>query len=476
MLARGIRSYQRPDRIEEALDLAEAGVRPLAGGTRLLATAADTPEVLDLASLDLGGIEVRDGDLLLGATVSLQDVIDSPLAYGTTGGLLPAACRAHSASRTLRGMATLAGESVFGSSDSEVAAALLALNAIYVVRRREATVEVPALRFLRNPREDLGNGGLVTSILLPGAPGGAALERLAVLPSAPALLAVAATVSLAGGTCTRARVALTGLEAAPARVLEGESRLEGSDCSPDAVGAYVEQVTSRVRFRTDAHASADYRRAVAPPLIARALSRAVDRARSGVAAAVPRLRPRPAGAPPPSMALWRSGELVVTVNGARLRGEAHAGTTLLEWLRARGLWSVKHGCETGECGACTVLLEGRPVSACLTLAPRAQGLRVDTVEGLGTPGRLHPVQAAFVETGAIQCGFCTPAMELCAAALLDEIPDPTEPEVRDALSGCLCRCTGYVKPVEAVLRAAKGLGGSRKAVPRDPATAGLGTP
>ncbi|HEY8152171.1 MAG TPA: (2Fe-2S)-binding protein, partial [Vicinamibacteria bacterium] len=129
-------------------------------------------------------------------------------------------------------------------------------------------------------------------------------------------------------------------------------------------------------------------------------------------------------------------------------------TTLLDLLRREGLRGVKHGCETGECGACTVLLDGRPVCSCLTLALRAEGRYVQTVEGLGTPDALHPVQQAFVDTGAIQCGYCTPAMELCAKALLDAVPRPTEADARDALAGCLCRCTGYVKPVEAVMRAA----------------------
>jgi aerobic-type carbon monoxide dehydrogenase small subunit (CoxS/CutS family) len=154
---------------------------------------------------------------------------------------------------------------------------------------------------------------------------------------------------------------------------------------------------------------------------------------------------------------FTSGRIEVTVNGQLLRGEVEARTTLLDLLRRWGLRGVKHGCETGECGACAVLLDGRPVNACLTLALRAQGRRVETVEGLGSPDRLHPIQEAFVDTGAIQCGYCTPAMEVAAQALLQAIPDPTEAEVRDALAGCLCRCTGYVKPVEAVLRAAKAL-------------------
>jgi putative selenate reductase molybdopterin-binding subunit len=154
---------------------------------------------------------------------------------------------------------------------------------------------------------------------------------------------------------------------------------------------------------------------------------------------------------------FERGPIQATVNGRPLAAPATAGTTLLEWLRGEGLFGVKHGCETGECGSCAVLLDGRPVSACLTLAAQAHGRAVTTVEGIGSPDRPHPIQHAFVSTGAIQCGFCTPAMELCAVALLEAIPDPTEAEVRDALGGCLCRCTGYVKPVAAVLEAARRL-------------------
>jgi aerobic-type carbon monoxide dehydrogenase small subunit (CoxS/CutS family) len=143
------------------------------------------------------------------------------------------------------------------------------------------------------------------------------------------------------------------------------------------------------------------------------------------------------------------------VNGAEHTARAAAGTTLLELLRGLGFHGVKHGCESGECGACTVLLDGRPAVSCLTLAVQAHGRSVLTVEGLGAPGALHALQEAFVDTGAIQCGYCTPAMELCAKALLHAMPRPSEAEIRDALGGCLCRCTGYVKPVAAVRIAAE---------------------
>ena len=160
--------------------------------------------------------------------------------------------------------------------------------------------------------------------------------------------------------------------------------------------------------------------------------------------------------------------LVLSINHQDVELTADPGDTLLDVLRSQGLMSIKDGgCAGGECGACTVLLDGRPVNSCLVLAAQAEGHAIRTVEALGqhpdqgwrkTEG-LDPVQAAFVESGAIQCGFCTPAMILAAKSLLEKKPDPTEKEVREALSGILCRCTGYLKPVQAVLRAAAVLRG-----------------
>ena len=129
---------------------------------------------------------------------------------------------------------------------------------------------------------------------------------------------------------------------------------------------------------------------------------------------------------------------------------------LLEVLRdTLGLTGTKEGCGTGDCGACTVLLDGRPVTACLVLAPEVQGRRVTTIEGLSPSGRLHPVQKTFVEQGGLQCGICTPGMIMSAAALLERNPRPSEDEIRYALAGNLCRCTGYDKIVRAVEAAAE---------------------
>jgi len=150
--------------------------------------------------------------------------------------------------------------------------------------------------------------------------------------------------------------------------------------------------------------------------------------------------------------------LELKVNGQPYKVEVKATANLLEVLRDKlGITSPKVGCETGDCGTCSVILNGKLVKSCLVNALTAQGAEVLTLEGLGRPGALHPLQQAFHEHYAAQCGFCTPGMIMAAKALLDENPQPTQEEVKHYLSGNLCRCTGYVKIVDAVMAAAEGM-------------------
>jgi carbon-monoxide dehydrogenase small subunit len=152
-------------------------------------------------------------------------------------------------------------------------------------------------------------------------------------------------------------------------------------------------------------------------------------------------------------------QVEIAVNGERRQATVSPETTLLEVLRQTWhLTGTKQGCEEGDCGACTVLLDGRPVNACLVLAIRADGREVLTIEGLGNVDNLHTLQNAFVEHASLQCGFCGPGMLVSSKALLDSNPNPSEFEIRRALSGNLCRCTGYSKIVEAVQSAAQVLG------------------
>jgi len=148
-------------------------------------------------------------------------------------------------------------------------------------------------------------------------------------------------------------------------------------------------------------------------------------------------------------------EVRLKVNGEGKQFAVAPGEVLLDVLRREGYFGVKRGCEKGECGACTVLVNGRPVNSCLIVAAEAEGAEVLTIEGVAHGDVLDPVQEAFLDSGAVQCGFCTSGMIVSARALLDRRPDPTEEEVREVMAGHFCRCTGYLKPVEAVLAVAR---------------------
>lgn len=149
-------------------------------------------------------------------------------------------------------------------------------------------------------------------------------------------------------------------------------------------------------------------------------------------------------------------EITLTVNGEQRTIAVKSHHTLLKVLREQlGITSPKIGCENGECGACTVLMNGKAVNSCLVLAVEADGAVIETVENLSKEGELHPLQQAFVEHNAIQCGFCTPGMIMSAKGLLDRNPHPTVDEVKEALAGNLCRCTGYIRIVDAVMDVVK---------------------
>lgn len=152
-----------------------------------------------------------------------------------------------------------------------------------------------------------------------------------------------------------------------------------------------------------------------------------------------------------------------TVNDKKVVLDVPENFTLVQVLRGKlGLVGTKCGCGKGECGACTVIMDGNAVTSCIVMAAQAQGSDIQTIEGLSDGDKLHPLQSAFVGEGAVQCGFCTPGFIMSAKALLDEKPDPTAEEIKDAVSGNLCRCTGYVKIFNAIEKAAKDIAEEEK--------------
>jgi carbon-monoxide dehydrogenase small subunit len=159
----------------------------------------------------------------------------------------------------------------------------------------------------------------------------------------------------------------------------------------------------------------------------------------------------------------RTRRIRLNLNGRQLEAFASPNETLLEFLRSRlGITGTKEGCNTGDCGACTVILDGKEVNSCLVLAVETDGSEMTTIEGLSPSGELHPLQQSFVDNGSVQCGFCTPGMIMSAKALIDENPSPTEEDIRFGLAGNLCRCTGYVNIIKAVAAAAKSMRGGKR--------------
>ena len=155
-------------------------------------------------------------------------------------------------------------------------------------------------------------------------------------------------------------------------------------------------------------------------------------------------------------------DMTFMVNGEEYSVQVDTRRTLLEVLRETlGLTGTKEMCNKGDCGGCTVIVDGKPILSCLTLAIEAQGKDIVTIEGLANGFKLHPIQQAFVDKGAIQCGFCTPGFIMSAKALLDRNPKPTEDEIKEAIGNHICRCTGYVQIVESIQAAAKAMGGAK---------------
>ncbi|MBI4252375.1 MAG: (2Fe-2S)-binding protein [Candidatus Tectomicrobia bacterium] len=171
---------------------------------------------------------------------------------------------------------------------------------------------------------------------------------------------------------------------------------------------------------------------------------------AGAPKKAPKQAPRRAAlyTPPPKL------PISFRVNGSEVRAEAAAHTSLLYLLRDLGFTEVKNGCEAGDCGACTILLDGAAVNACCVLGVQADGREITTVKGIGTVENLHPIQRKFIEHGAIQCGFCTPGMIVAAYELLEKKPHPSREEIKAGIAGNLCRCTGYVKIIDAIEAAA----------------------
>jgi xanthine dehydrogenase iron-sulfur cluster and FAD-binding subunit A len=269
-------------------------------------------------------------------------------------------------------------------------------------------------------------------------------------------------VGLADGHVTEARIALGSVAPTIVRAVHAEDFLKGKQLTGDVIAEAGQLAASDSRPIDDIRGSADYRRKMVRVTTMRALTQLRDGTqRNGYPHQPVMLASNLASRISNSMGTLIHEEegkepIVTTVNGKHYTVRGANDKTLLRMLREDiGLTGTKEGCAEGECGACTVFLDSVAVMSCMVAAPRAHGSEIVTVEGLARDGQLHPVQQAFIEEGAVQCGYCTPGFLMAGAKLLEEKPSPSRWEIEQAITGNLCRCTGYYKIIRAIERAAQ---------------------
>ncbi len=465
--------YYTPTSLDDALRLlAEHGdrARVIAGGTDLLIElqrgqrqAETLIDVTRIGGLDQIAVDAR-GLVHLGPCVTHNLAVGSRL-LAEQAFLLALACW-RVGTPQLRNRGTVAGNVITASPANDTIAALWALDARFTLESIGGKRTLSCAEFFQGVRQTaLAPGEMLTDIAFPRlAPDQRGIFVKAALRRTHAISVVnaAAVLTFDRDTVTRARITLGAVAPTVIRAPEAEGTLVGRPLSAGRIAEAADLAAQAAAPIDDIRASADHRRHTVRVLVRRAL------------AALQAGRER-AEFPARPVMLWGKADgrfvrlagrtiahraggpepVECTVNGANVSLPGAGGKTLLAMLRDDlGLTGTKEGCAEGECGACTVWMDDIAVLACMTPAPRAHGTRIVTIEGLAQEGELHPLQQAFIEAGAVQCGYCTPGFIMAGASLLEEVPAPTRDQILAGLTGNLCRCTGYYKIVEAVERAA----------------------
>jgi xanthine dehydrogenase iron-sulfur cluster and FAD-binding subunit A len=460
------KTYLQPQTLDEALALMEAHAgqsRVIAGGTDVIVELSrgikPTSTLIDVTAIPgLRSIAIDGRTISLGALTTHNDVVASLLCR-TRALPLAQACWEVGAPQ-IRNRGTIAGNLVTASPANDTITPLIALDAEVTLRQRDGERRLPLREFyLGVRRTTLAPNELLTQIRFPalGSDQRGRFVKLG-LRAAQAISVIdfAIVLTFDGATVAGARVALGSLAPTIVRAFAAEDYLVGKTLSPEVCDRVSALVSEAVTPIDDVRGSASYRISTLRNLVAQTLADlARDDRRSGVpddpvlldtAPGVDRLS---SGGEP------FEGAIKTRLNGRPMELRASTGTTLLQALRAEaGLTGTKEGCAEGECGACTVWLDGQAVMSCLVPAAQAHNAQVTTIEGLaaisdGYDG-LHPLQRSFVECGAVQCGYCIPGMLMAGAKLLAERPTPDLAAIKTALSGNLCRCTGYRKIFDAV--------------------------
>lgn len=461
-------TFLQPTSLAEALELLGtygADARLIAGGTDVLVElqrgVRPTQTLIDLSAVpDLQYVRLDGPFLAIGALATHNDVLRSPLSWQHALPLVQA-CQEVGAPQ-IRTRATVAGNLLTASPANDTIPPLLALEAEVVLTSRAGERVLPLSQFYHGVRRTaLRADELLREIRVPLSSDerrGVFLKLGLRRAQAISVVNVALLLTFAGDVVRQARIALGCVAPTVVRAGHVEDFLIGK-CLEPAICQEAAQLISRdCSPIDDVRASASYRLLTLTNLTAHGLTRLawpVSPAHSA-----PVLLQTASASPPasPPLRALQEESIQTTINGHTARYAHVRRKTLLNFLREdAGLTGCKEGCAEGECGACTVWLDGKAVMSCLVPAAQAHGARITTIEGLGETNQPHPLQQAFIDCGAVQCGFCIPGMLMAGAKLLDECPQPDAEQMRTALSGNLCRCTGYRKILDALSQA----GGSK---------------
>ncbi len=479
--------YYAPNTLGEALDrLAELGYsgKILAGGQSLV-PAMNFRLSQPAALVDLNNIPelfyiraAADGGVLIGAMTRTSTVEHDPLIAQRAP--LLAESVPHIAWAQIRNRGTFGGNVAHADPAGHLPAITVALNARYHVRGKRSDRWLSSDDFFVGAfTTALEPDEMLVEVALPPMPPrcGWSYKQAARQAGAEAMVGAAALVALdEQGRCQQARLSYVSVGEVPPVAHAAAKALVGQAPTAEAIQAAAEAAaTADVDPGEDIHATAEYRRYLVRNLTRQALTEAFERARNGYSVLgirdsvsgigdsrgrtesgvntqypIPNTQYRRAEAANPAL------RIAVIVNGTRYERSVEPRLLLSDFIRHElGLTGTHIGCEHGVCGTCTVLLDGQPVRSCLTFAVQAHGCDVRTVEGLGTIDKLHPLQEAFRDAHGLQCGFCTPGFLMTLVPFLEQNPSPTEQQIREAISGNLCRCTGYQHIVDAVKLAAE---------------------
>jgi len=464
--------YYTPTSVDQVLGLLaehRAAARVVAGATDLIlelerGVRPGVEALIDvsrLPGLDTIGVDPH-GWIHLGPLVTHNHVAVSPLIVENAFALARACWEV--GAPQIRNRGTVAGNLITASPANDTIPPLMALGAVVGLRSRRWERRIPLAEFYTGVRRTvMGPDEWLSDIAFPVPEQGSrsTFYKLA-LRRAQAISVVNAAVVLEfdGRRVSRAAITLGAVAPTIVRALAAEEYLAGKELLPAVVLEASRRAVQAARPIDDLRATAAYRSDMVEVSVRRCLrSLAAGRERQGFPEAPVTLwgrdEPHVRQAPRRSTVHRTGTPIETTINGVRRTFSSGQEKSLLRLLREEGLLvGTKEGCAEGECGACTVVLDGAAVMACMVPAPRAHGAEIRTVEGLADADKLHPLQQAFVETGAVQCGYCTPGFLMSGAALLDERPHPTRNEIEQAFTGNLCRCTGYYSILEAVERAA----------------------